>query len=209
MLEPPAAPISPPLCRPQYREPGFCYVIRRLSCECPLNWRYYQASPARWPAVSRGCRTRHKRAWVMGDYAKPHANERSGLYIRSPNGTKVRDQRVRHLVRRMRASMPWLCDADTPTCRGWAELEVLATRAYGILATVPLINRDGVPLRLLSDFRLLRQLQLSYAAALGMTPLARKALQANGRAPLDLAAAMANGDIEDVESEPEKSPQSG
>jgi hypothetical protein len=86
--------------------------------------------------------------------AKPRPIK-SGLYVRAPNGVKVRDQRVRHLTRRMKGCMPWLADSDMPAARAWAELEVLATRAYGILSTVPLINRDGEPLYLLTDFRLL------------------------------------------------------
>jgi hypothetical protein len=43
-----------------------------------------------------------------------------------------------------------------------------------------------------------------------MTPASRMAIKANsGRAPLDLAAAMANGDVEDVEPEPAKSTRGG
>ena len=116
----------------------------------------------------------------------------SGLYVRSPNGIKVRDERVRRLVRKMRNQMPWLEDSDVPTCRAYAEIEVLASRAYSILSSVGLINREGEPVRLLTDFRLLRQTQLSYANALGMSPAARMAIKANGtRAPFDLAAALA------------------
>jgi hypothetical protein len=101
----------------------------------------------------------------------------TGLYVQSAPGLRRRDQAVRRLVRKMRNVMPWLTDADAVTCRSWAEIEILASRAYMILSTVGLINRDGQPLRLLGDFRLLRQTQLSYANALAMTPSARAQLR--------------------------------
>jgi hypothetical protein len=139
----------------------------------------------------------------------PSKHVKSGLYVRSANGLKLRDRKVQRLVRAMRNTMHWLEESDIPACRAWAQLEILSDRAFAILRGVGLINRSGDPIRLLTDFRQLRLAQLAYERELGMTPVARKALQANGRAPLDLAAAMANGDVEDVESEPEKSPQSG
>lgn len=94
--------------------------------------------------------------------------------------------------------MPWLQDCDVPTCRAWAEIELLASRAYMILASVGISNGQGEPLRLLGDFRLLRQTQLSYARELRMTPAARSSLKASSRDLFDLPAAMARGDVEDV-----------
>jgi hypothetical protein len=118
-----------------------------------------------------------------------NTNISSGLYVRGDKNLGRRDQRVRRLTRKMRACMPWLADADLPACRGWAEMEILANRAYQILSSVPIINRDGEPLRLLTDFRQLRQAQIVYARELGMTPSARLALQiASEDKALDLAA---------------------
>jgi len=55
-----------------------------------------------------------------------------------------------------------------------------------------LLNAEGEPRRLLTDFRQLRQVQLSYERELGMTPAARMAIKASGtRAALDLVAMMA------------------
>ena len=50
-----------------------------------------------------------------------------GLYVKAADHPSRRDQRVRRLVFRMRAAMPWLEDSDIPACRGWAELEILST----------------------------------------------------------------------------------
>jgi hypothetical protein len=115
-----------------------------------------------------------------------------GLYVKAPAGVRVRDHRVRRLVRKMRTQMPWLQDSDVPTARAYAEIEILASRAYAILSSVGLTNREGQPLRLLGDFRLLRAVQLQYANALGMSPLSRLQIKVCGdNAAFDLAAAAA------------------
>src|SRR5882762_8132555 len=97
--------------------------------------------------------------WARGqDVREPRRHSmdgrvNSGLYVQSAPGLRRRDQAVRRLTRKMRAAMPWLQDCDVPTCRAWAEIEILASRAYVILASVGLTNREGEPLRLLGDFR--------------------------------------------------------
>jgi hypothetical protein len=121
-----------------------------------------------------------------------------GLYVRSENGLKLRDRKVQKLVRSMRIAMPWIEDSDLPACRAWAQLEILADTTFAVLRQIFIINKEGEPRRLLTDFRQLRQTQLAYERELGMTPAARATIQANGtRAALDLAAALAN--TEDAE----------
>jgi hypothetical protein len=124
---------------------------------------------------------------------KPQAS--SGLYIRGANGRRIRDQAVRRLARKAKLCMPFLQEADHATLRGWCELEILCGRAYAVLREVGIVGRDGSPLRLLSDYRLLRTCQLGFARELGMTPLARAQLKlrTDGSA-FDLAAALASGD---------------
>jgi hypothetical protein len=129
----------------------------------------------------------------------------TGLYVRSASGLKLRDRKVQRLVRAMRVAMPWLEEADIPTCRAWAQLEILADIAYAMLTRIGIISNNVKcePRRLLKDYRQLRQAQLQYAKELGMTPAARMAIKAGGsRAPRDLAGLMANCDVEDVEPEP-------
>jgi hypothetical protein len=126
----------------------------------------------------------------------------SGLYVKHRNGLKVRDEKTRRLVRRMRAVMPWLEESDIPTAPGWAQLEILADQAFAVLRAVGLVDGSGNPRRLQNDFRLIRTAQLSYANALGMSPAARKLLKARGdNAAFDLAAALAApaGSEEDVD----------
>lgn len=120
---------------------------------------------------------------------------KAGLYVKSPNGLRLRYRRVRRLVRKMVVVMPWLDAADDPTCRAWAELEILGAYAFADLMERGLTNKKGDPRRLLTEFRQLRQAQLAYAEKLGMTPASRMALRvgdSRGRA-LDLASAMAEG----------------
>jgi hypothetical protein len=126
---------------------------------------------------------------------------KTGLYVRSASGLKLRDRKVQRLVRAMRVAMPWLEEADIPTCRAWAQLEILADIAYAMLTRIGIISNNikCEPRRLLTDYRQLRQAQLSYARELGMTPAARMAIKASGtRAALDLPGAMASTDVEDV-----------
>lgn len=102
---------------------------------------------------------------------------KSGLYVKAPNGLKLRHRKVRRLVTKMRASMPWLADADQPACRAWAELELLGARAFAELETNGITTAKGEPRRLLAEFRQLRQAQLAYERDLGMTPSARMSLR--------------------------------
>ena len=53
--------------------------------------------------------------------------------------------------------MPWLEPSDMPTCRAWAQIEVLADMAHVILGKEEVLNSNGEPRRLFADFRQLRQ----------------------------------------------------
>src|SRR5436309_8722112 len=101
----------------------------------------------------------------------------TGLYVRAANGLKLRHRRVRRLVAKMHAAMPWLAAADLPACRAWAELEILGARAFAELEENGITNAAGEPRRLLGEFRQLRQAQLAFERDLGMTPAARMSLR--------------------------------
>lgn len=82
---------------------------------------------------------------------------------------------------------------------GVAELEILGTNAFSELVTKGLLNSEGEPRRLLTDYRQLRQVQLSYERELGMTPAARMTIKASGtKAALDFVAALANSEENDA-----------
>ena len=117
---------------------------------------------------------------------------KTGLYVKAPAGLRLRYRRVRRLVRKMQAVMPWLDPADDPACRAWAELEILGANAFADLIERGLTNTEGDPRRLLGEFRMIRQAQLAYERDLGMTPAARMTLRiGDSRAKaLDLASAM-------------------
>jgi hypothetical protein len=121
-----------------------------------------------------------------------HRPTSTGLYVKSKNGLRLRDRRVQRLVRKMFVQMPWLEQSDAPTCRAWAQLEVLADRAFFELREHGILNPQNEPRRLLNDFRMIRQTQMTIAAQLGMSPASRMAIKATGtRAAFDLASAMA------------------
>jgi hypothetical protein len=123
-----------------------------------------------------------------------HQHARSGLYIKSEHGRKLRDRKTSRMVEKMRSVMPWLEDSDVPACRAWAQLEIMADTCHAILRRAGVTNTQGEPRRLLQDFTRLRSIQLQYAKELAMTPASRMAIKANGtRAPLDLALAMQQG----------------
>ncbi len=137
----------------------------------------------------------------MNNAPRRHAG--TGLYVKSASGMRVRHRKVRRLVEKMRTVMLWIESSDLPACRAWVELEILGASAFCELVDGGLLNAEGEPRRLLTDFRQLRQVQLSYAKELGMTPAARIAIKADGtRAAVDLAAAMASlTHTDSVESE--------
>lgn len=121
---------------------------------------------------------------------RPHAG--TGLYLKTGNGLRLRHQKVRRLVEKMRTTMLWLEPSDIPAARAWAELEILGANVFAELAINGVTNHEGEPRRLLTELRQLRQTQLAYERELGMTPAARMAIKANGtRAAFDLAAALA------------------
>jgi len=124
---------------------------------------------------------------MADDNGKPRPIS-SGLYVKHRNGLKVRDEKTRRLVRRMRNVMPWLEESDIPSCRAWAQLEILADQAFSVLRAMGLVNGQGEPRRLLTDYRQIRTAQLGFANALGMTPSARQALKTSrDGAAFDLA----------------------
>jgi len=130
---------------------------------------------------------------------------RTSLYARSTSALQIRARKVGRYVRRLRTVMPWLEASDIPAAKAWAELEILGARLFAELTKTPdgFMNAKGEPRRLLSEFRQLRQAQLSFERELGMTPLARMQLKASGtRAALDLAAAMAKAEDAEVIDRP-------
>src|SRR5712692_9063910 len=93
---------------------------------------------------------------------------RHGLFAGS-DALRSRGRRVRRLIRRMYAVMHWLQPSDEPTCRAWAELEIVATVVFVELAQAGVVSEAGEAKRLLAEYRQLRSAQLAYSRELGMT----------------------------------------
>jgi hypothetical protein len=135
-------------------------------------------------------KTQRKDRGPASERARPHAT--TGLYLKSADGLRVRHRKVRRLVQKMGALMPWLEASDIPCARAWAELEILGANVFAELIRNGVSNQEGEPRRLLTELRQLRQTQLAYERELGLTPSARVAIKASGtKAALDLVAMMA------------------
>jgi hypothetical protein len=95
----------------------------------------------------------------------PRPLARTGMYAKSPKALALRAQRVRRLVRQMRATMPWLEPSDMPAARGWADLEILSAEVGFWLSELKPINEQGEPRRPVGEFRQLKLAQLAYEPA--------------------------------------------
>ena len=173
------------------------------------------SEPARLQSVSKAPKTATKKGELLTKSQVPRpytvtpavvrqrqlAPVKSGLYVKAPNGMQLRHRRVRRLVNKAQAVLPWLGPADLPTLRGWAELEILGASVFALLITDGVINDDGEPRALLREFRQLRQAQLPYERELGMTPASRAALGIDVARLKGIEAAL-GGDVatEDVEA---------
>jgi hypothetical protein len=97
-----------------------------------------------------------------------------------------RDQAVRRIARKARVALPWLEDADAPAVKAWAQLELLAQRAYDSLREGGILNAAGEPRSLLDVFQRLRKTALAFEKELGMTPKSRAEIRSGSRSlPVD------------------------
>jgi hypothetical protein len=101
-----------------------------------------------------------------------------GLYVRAAPSIRLRDKKVQRLVRALRNALPQLQESDLPACRAWAQLEILCDQLYAFIRGAGIFNTKGEAKRLIHDLRQMRQTQLTYATALGLTPTSRLAIRA-------------------------------
>ncbi len=114
---------------------------------------------------------------------------RSSAYARSSDVLRLRYRRVRRLVAKARAAMPWLDESDVPVLRSWCELEIIGAGLFADLTAAGITNGEGEPRRAVDDLRRLRQTQLGFARELGMTPRARAELSVDSSRTRALTAA--------------------
>jgi hypothetical protein len=107
-----------------------------------------------------------------------------GFHMVNQDSVRERNEQVRNMENRMIEAMPWLEKSDRPACRAWCELEIIGTMMFTNLTREGILLPTGEARRLVDNFRQLKQSQLMYANALGMTPAARKLLQADKDADL-------------------------
>jgi hypothetical protein len=125
------------------------------------------------------------------------AHASTSLYAKSESALRIRAERVRRIVNRVRREMPWLADSDVPALKSWAELEILSATTFAWLTKMNVINSEGEPRRLLAEHRQMKLAALAYAKELGLTPLTRAALKANvSAAAIDLAETVSSRVVE-------------
>jgi hypothetical protein len=125
---------------------------------------------------------------------------RHGLFIESPTSLRLRERAVRKLCQKAKTVMPWLTAADYPALRSWAELEIVGAQLFANLQSEGPLRRDGerAPRKVLHAYRQMKIVQLQYENALGMTPVARAAINGgDARAPRDFVAMLASAKVED------------
>ena len=117
-----------------------------------------------------------------------------GLYSHDAGALKLRARSVRRLVAKAYELCPWLTATDRPVIASWAEVVKLKSICYTALEKSGVYSEmdgDLIPKRLLNEYRMLSQLELSYAKELGLTPASRISLGVDLARGLDLAAQMA------------------
>ncbi len=116
---------------------------------------------------------------------------KTGVYVRSPNGLKLRDRSVQRIVAKTRALCPWIQGPDLPLLRRWSELELHASYVHAALRKFGILNGRGEARRLLDEHRKLSLAQLAIGAELGLNPHARAQMQSMSRnLPIDIDAAL-------------------
>jgi hypothetical protein len=96
-----------------------------------------------------------------------------GAYINSPDALRVQGGRVARLVRMMRQAMPWLKEQDSPTCRAWAELEVIGSALFAAImqgGAIHTADGDVFARRVVNDHRQNRLAKLTLERELGYRP---------------------------------------
>ncbi len=125
---------------------------------------------------------------------------RTGAYARSKTALKIRADKTRRLMRKLRDVCPWLKESDLPVLRAYCELEVIGASLFAGVMEAGAITSAGksdvAARRLVEDHRKNRLAAARLASDLGLTPLARRAIESGSRgAVFDLAGAFAAEDV--------------
>lgn len=109
---------------------------------------------------------------------------------------------VKALMQQLQTIAPWLQESDLPVLRGFAELEYLARRVFALIREGGILTDKGDGKRLLDQYRSLRATQAQIAAALGLTPMARRELTSKGEGGFDFVVEMTKAIDEARNAEP-------
>jgi|SRR5215469_8955153 len=118
----------------------------------------------------------------MNDNGTQLGPSRHGLYVRSERGLRLRDEKVRRLLRKLRIACPWIEDSDAPIARRFCELEVLISQVYAYIRGTSVINQSGEVRNAVDAHRRLTVAQAQLADRLGLTPASRVAIRADQNA---------------------------
>jgi hypothetical protein len=90
---------------------------------------------------------------------------KTGVYAKTSDALRLRNRRVRYLMRRAKQVMPWLSPSDEATLRAWCEMEFLCAAMWVDLVTDGHLTESGHTRRLITEYRLMRATQRTYARA--------------------------------------------
>lgn len=136
------------------------------------------------------------------------AYARTGLYSKpAPNGgipepLRVRSERVRRMVERIRKAHPHLAGKRfDDALKSFCEIEILSQVIFAWLMRLHVVNGQSEPRALLDAHRRMKLAALDYAKQLGLTPAAVVGLTGGDPNGEDLAAMCAKhvNDVDDAE----------
>jgi hypothetical protein len=88
-------------------------------------------------------------------------------------GSTSFNRRTSRLAQKVRQALPWLLPTDEPSIRSWSETAIIAAELYAILMSEGIVNEEGKPTSLLTEWRRTLELKLKLEKELGMSPKSR------------------------------------
>jgi hypothetical protein len=95
---------------------------------------------------------------------------------------EIRRKRIGHLLRHVLKIATWLQPTDFAVARSYCETQVVAAGLFAKIVALGVEKNDGEVRAIVDAWRRVKQTELQYANALGLSPKARKELRdAGGR----------------------------
>jgi hypothetical protein len=100
----------------------------------------------------------------------------------------IRKRRIGHLMRHLLSIATWLTPTDFATARSYCECQVVGAELFAKIIEKGVEKGDGETRGIVMAWRQIKTTELSYAAALGLSPKARAELRQGGRPDIPVEA---------------------